>query len=408
MANAAQAGKTTVENNLLSNKYGVESLDEKGKALHKKLEEAGIGGIDELQEKFVRCNGSPDCERNTRDEYRIKEKEAGENLVALYQSGQLTRDEFDYLVTEYANRMLSGIEKGEKLSDTGFNLVGDIYRLSGSDWTPMGEIRNPYFSAIRSSERIADWKAQGLSNDKIKELMLKDETISSIMAPVDVNGIMNLVDNGASKEEFAKFMSGMIFSKLTQGKVNNNTNKVNASESPKPNELNPSKTNLNPGSNKIVPENLTSKITEHNTQLGVLNRRQGTISGAHKQDSFLESVEMTGAKINFKTTDKNYPGLIEYNYQIPAIAGNGPNAGKIIGYKESQTKTTYEPQILTDSKVAKMSNKAAEQAESYFKVNPDSRQHSVKVDGYWFQVTRDAKSGQINNAFITMPPRGSK
>ncbi|AWR58934.1 TPA: hypothetical protein ACIR5G_001727 [Proteus mirabilis] len=65
-------------------------------------------------------------------------EEAGENLVALYQSGQLTKDEFDYLVTEYANRMLSGIEKGEKLSDTGFNLVGDIYRLSGSDWTPMG------------------------------------------------------------------------------------------------------------------------------------------------------------------------------------------------------------------------------------------------------------------------------
>ncbi len=56
--------------------------------------------------------------------------------------------------------------------------------------------------------------------------MLKDDTISSIMAPVDVNGIMNLVDNGASKEEFAKFMSGMIFSKLTQDKVNNDTNKV--------------------------------------------------------------------------------------------------------------------------------------------------------------------------------------
>ncbi|MBG3039712.1 VENN motif pre-toxin domain-containing protein, partial [Proteus mirabilis] len=222
----SQAGKNAVENNLLSNKYGIDKLDDKGKALQRKLEEAGIGGIDELQEKFVRCNGSPECERNTRNEYRIKEKEAGENLVALYQSGQLTKDEFDYLVTEYANRMLSGIEKGEKLSDTGFNLVGDIYRLSGSDWTPMGEIRNPYFSAIRSSERIADWKAQGLSNDKIKELMLKDDTISSIMAPVDVNGIMNLVDNGASKEEFAKFMSGMIFSKLTQGKVNNNTNKV--------------------------------------------------------------------------------------------------------------------------------------------------------------------------------------
>ncbi|WP_256680350.1 VENN motif pre-toxin domain-containing protein [Morganella morganii] len=35
--------------------------------------------------------------------------------------------------------------------------------------------------------------------------------------------------------------------------------------------------------NKLIPENLTNKIAEHNTQLGVLNRRQGTISGAHKQ-----------------------------------------------------------------------------------------------------------------------------
>lgn len=400
--------RVVVENNLLSNKYGVESLDEKGKALHNKLEEAGIGGIDGLQEKFVRCNGSPDCERNTRNEYRIKEKEAGEKLVALYQSGQLTRDEFDYLVTEYANRMLSGIEKGEKLSDTGFNLVGDIYRLSGSDWTPTGEIRNPYFSAIRSSERIADWKAQGLSNDKIKELMLKDDTISSIMAPVDVNGIMNLVDNGASKEEFAKFMSGMIFSKLTQGKVNNNTNKVNASESPKPNELNPSKTNLNPGSNKIVPENFTSKLAEHNTQLGVLNVKRTGIAGAHRQDAFLESVEITGAKINLKTTDKNYPGLIEYKYQLPAIAGNGPYAGKVIGYKKTESKTTYDPNILPDAKVINMSNQAAKQSENYFKANPSKNLHDVKVDGYWFRVTKDTKTGQVSNAFITMPPRNSR
>ncbi len=357
------------------------------------MEEAGIGGIDELQEKFVRCNGSPDCERNTRDEYRIKEKEAGDNLVALYQSGQLTRDEFDYLVTEYANRMLSGIEKGEKLSDTGFNLVGDIYRLSGSDWTPMGEIRNPYFSAIRSSERIADWKDQGLSNDKIKELMLKDETISSIMAPVDVNGIMNLVDHGASKEEFAKFMSGIIFSKLTQGKVNNNTNKVNTSESPKLNELNPSKPNLNPESNKIVPENFTSKLAEHNTQLGVLNVKRTGIAGA---------------KINLKTTDKSYPGLIEYKYQLPAIAGNGPYAGKVIGCKKTESKTTYDPNILPDAKVINMSNQAAKQSEDYFKANPSKNLHDVKVDGYWFRVTKDTKTGQVSNAFITMPPRNSR
>lgn len=92
---------------------------------------------------------------------------------------------------------------------------------------------------------------------------------------------------------------------------------------------------------KLIPKDLTNKITIHNTQLGVLNRRQGTISGAHKQDSFLESIEITGAKVNLTTTDKKYPGLIEYKYQIPAVN----NKGQQIGFKTEQTKTTYDPAI---------------------------------------------------------------
>lgn len=71
-------------------------------------------------------------------------------------------------------------------------------------------------------------------------------------------------------------------------------------------------------------------------------------------------------------------------------------------------KTTYDPAILSDSKVADMSNKAAKQSESYFLSNPNKREYSVKVDGYWFQVTRDAKTGKVSNAYITMPPRNSK
>ena len=129
---------------------------------------------------------------------------------------------------------------------------------------------------------------------------------------------------------------------------------------------------------------------------------------SHKQDAFLESAEILGAKINLKVTDKNYPGLIEYQYQLPAKAGNGPNAGQIVGYKKEAAKTTYDPAILSDSKVADMSNKAAKQSESYFLSNPNKREYSVKVDGYWFQVTRDAKTGKVSNAYITMPPRNSK
>ncbi|HEK0805680.1 TPA: hypothetical protein SMP81_000186 [Proteus mirabilis] len=90
--------------------------------------------------------------------------------------------------------MLSGIEQGENLSDTGFDWIGDIYRLSGSDWTVTGQINNPYLNAIRSSELIADWKAQGMSDDKIQEKILKDSTLGAVIAPIDVNNILKLVD----------------------------------------------------------------------------------------------------------------------------------------------------------------------------------------------------------------------
>lgn len=75
------------------------------------------------------------------------------------------------------------------------------------------------------------------------------------------------------------------------------------------------------------------------------------------------------------------------------------------GYKPTSTKTTYDPKILTDSRVAEMSGRAAAQAESLFKNSPVLREASIKVDGYYFQVTRNSKTGEITNSFITMPPR---
>jgi filamentous hemagglutinin len=75
------------------------------------------------------------------------------------------------------------------------------------------------------------------------------------------------------------------------------------------------------------------------------------------------------------------------------------------GYKSTSTKTTYDPKLLPDSRVADMSSRAAVQAESLFKFNPALREATIKVDGYHFQVTRNRKTGEITNSFITMPPR---
>ncbi|WP_296318492.1 CdiA family toxin C-terminal domain-containing protein [Gilliamella sp.] len=160
---------------------------------------------------------------------------------------------------------------------------------------------------------------------------------------------------------------------------------------------------------QLVPDTFVSDVTTHNKQIGILNKKKDGISGAHNQDAFLESVEMTGAKIvGPKYTDRRFPGLIEYQYQLPARAANGPNAGQIVGYKIKVTKTTYNPAILSDAKIASMSQRAAKQAERYFMFNPESFVHDVKIDGYWFRVTRDAKSGKISNSFITMPKRNVK
>ncbi|WLW64073.1 hemagglutinin repeat-containing protein [Achromobacter aegrifaciens] len=151
-----------------------------------------------------------------------------------------------------------------------------------------------------------------------------------------------------------------------------------------------------------LPKNFGESVLGHNTQVGVRNSKAGTISGAHNNDAFLESVAITGARVSNKITDARFPGVVEYSYQLPRTNTKGESIG---GYKPVSTKTTYDPNILSDSKVADMSSRAAAQAESVFKANPVIRETSIKVDGYYFQVTRDSKTGAITNSFITMPPR---
>ncbi len=94
------------------------------------------------------------------------------------------------------------------------------------------------------------------------------------------------------------------------------------------------------------------------------NSKAGTISGAHNSDAFLESVEITGAKISNKITDVRYPGLVEYSYQLPRTNTKGELMG---GYKPTSTKTTYDPKVLPDSRVAEMSSRAAVQAEFFWR-----------------------------------------
>ncbi|WP_256657105.1 MULTISPECIES: hemagglutinin repeat-containing protein [unclassified Pseudomonas] len=211
----AQAGTNAVQNNLLSNTYGVDRLDEKSLVLYEKLKAAGIGSIDELQKRFTGCAGNGECERGIRNEYRQQEKQAGETLVELYKTGKLSQEEFGVLVTDYSIAMMEGVKKGQLSSDS--SGYGDIYSLSGIDWTPLGMISNPYVDAIKNSGQIAEWRRQGLSDEKINELALKSGVVDSVLAPVDVAGVLNLVDNGASKEDVLRFAAAMALGRLAKG-----------------------------------------------------------------------------------------------------------------------------------------------------------------------------------------------
>lgn len=212
---AAQVGKNAVENNLLANKYGVKKLDKASLELYEKLKEADIGSIDDLQKRYKGCAGDGACERDIRNEYRNQENEAGKKLLGLYQSGKLTRDEYNVFVVDYAIAMLEGVKEGQRNGEGAGFL--DIYSLSGADWAPAGVIGNPYVDAIRTSEKIAEWKRQGLSNEKIVTLAQQDGLIGSNLAPVDVPGVINLVDNGASREDVLKFAAAIALGKAIGG-----------------------------------------------------------------------------------------------------------------------------------------------------------------------------------------------
>ena len=65
----------------------------------------------------------------------------------------------------------------------------------------------------------------------------------------------------------------------------------------------------------------------------------------------------------------------------------------------------YDPSVLSNQKVATMSNAAAKNASDYFVKNPTLRKTTVRVDGYLLEVTKDSKTSLMNNAYLTLPGR---
>ncbi|WP_141675109.1 VENN motif pre-toxin domain-containing protein, partial [Gilliamella sp. Bif1-4] len=141
------AGKNAVENNLLSNKRGVEKLDKESKKLYEKIKDiVGYDEVDKLQQQYNDCK-TEECKANVYNQYMQKEQEAGQRLVDLYKAGKLSEDEYYQLVTWYSDTMLEGIKQSQ-IDNSRNHSFGDwdINDASAWDWTVSNIINNPYLN----------------------------------------------------------------------------------------------------------------------------------------------------------------------------------------------------------------------------------------------------------------------
>uniref|UniRef100_UPI000A6D1C61 hemagglutinin repeat-containing protein n=1 Tax=Gilliamella sp. Nev6-6 TaxID=3120252 RepID=UPI000A6D1C61 len=211
------AGKNAVENNLLSNKSGVEKLDKESKKLYEKIKDiVGYDEVDKLQQQYNDCK-TEECKANVYNQYIQKEQEAGRRLVDLYKTGKLSEDEYYQLVTWYSDTMLEGIKQSQIDNSKNHSFVDwDINDASAWDWTASNIINNPYLNEIRSLILLDKWRSEGLSESEIQERFIKNGILDSFGSGPEVNKIIHQVRNGGlSLEDGLKLASAAAFSKFT-------------------------------------------------------------------------------------------------------------------------------------------------------------------------------------------------
>ncbi|WP_169740834.1 VENN motif pre-toxin domain-containing protein [Stenoxybacter acetivorans] len=166
----AVASDNAVVNNALSNASGENKLNDKEKQLNKKLKAAGVQSADDYQQRYDECKTDA-CRQQVNADYRYAAELADRITLAMYNSGQLTADEFKILVTSYANKMMQGAGDSEQASNTG----GEIYTQNGATWSPAGVINNPYFDEINTRVLLSDLKSEGASDEQIANRLQQNQ-----------------------------------------------------------------------------------------------------------------------------------------------------------------------------------------------------------------------------------------
>ena len=187
-------GRNAVENNLLSNPYGVAKLNPRERQLYLKLRTAGIQDVATFQNRFNQAQTTAEKDQIIQ-EYLQAEERAGQIIADMYKRGRLTDNEFDLLISSYAGKMMEGASEGEKnnpvrLSWRFWKLFTEPsipYTRNGMSWTPAAIGSNTYIHMIR--QQVVDHKdiARGRSKDSRRARAERDEVIHRYMGTINTN-----------------------------------------------------------------------------------------------------------------------------------------------------------------------------------------------------------------------------
>ena len=149
---ASRAAGNAVENNQLTNPYGVKHLNEKELAIYNILRKAGVEDVEPYQQAFNQAQTVEERDAIIQQMMEADERSA-QKVYDAYMQGELTRDQLlDTYILSYAEKMMHGAGEGEwanrKLGNAGFS-ESPPYTYNGLSWTPLGLGQSDYlFNAI--------------------------------------------------------------------------------------------------------------------------------------------------------------------------------------------------------------------------------------------------------------------
>lgn len=141
-----------------------------------------------------------------------------------------------------------------------------------------------------------------------------------------------------------------------------------------------------------------SRIPEHLSKFDGFTQKDG-IKGTHDLNEFLSHVEKYQAKIT-KQESRPTEGITHFEYQVPAKARDLKAMvdanDEIIYKKRIYEKTSYDPNVISPSKIIELGEQAVIKGYEEAMVKK-SHQYTAEADGIKFRVYLDPETGIISN-----------